>query len=335
MRILLVADPASPFGEDAFCRELAQRASARGHEAALVALPAGSPDQVAAALAEADRARGAEVALINSYQAAPIAAARAAGRKFAVRLIDAFADAREEDLPAIRDTLRQADRLLVPSQYLAGLLRAWNSEARTCLVPYAYDRVRAHQIALVTMRASRPADFQVVTTCKFSEACRPGLELLLSAVSRLRFDWHLAVIGQGPILASIQERVRRILPEGRVSFTGPLPHPKVMEFFRSAKVYVNPSAGEGFPAMALYALSEGCPVVGPRTGAMTELIADGKNGLLFNPGDAMSLSQALVTLSSVRGLSLQLIAEGIKTVELHTWEATVAAAFEALEGLAP
>jgi hypothetical protein len=36
----------------------------------------------------------------------------------------------------------------------------------------------------------------------------------------------------------------------------------------------------------------------------------------------------------VRGLSLQLIAEGIKTVERHTWDATVAAAFDALEDLA-
>jgi glycosyltransferase involved in cell wall biosynthesis len=83
--------------------------------------------------------------------------------------------------------------------------------------------------------------------------------------------------------------------------------------------------------MSLYALSEGCPVVGPRCGAVPELITYGKNGMLFNAGDAVSLAQALVTLWSVRGLSLQLISEGIKTVERHTWDATVAAAFDALE----
>ena len=113
-------------------------------------------------------------------------------------------------------------------------------------------------------------------------------------------------------------------------FAGELAHLKTMEYFRAAKAYVNPMGLEGFPAMALYALSEGCPVVAPRAGAVPELISDGKNGLLFTPGDARSLAEAIVTLSSVRGLSLQLISEGIKTVERHTWDATVEAVFAAL-----
>ena len=66
---------------------------------------------------------------------------------------------------------------------------------------------------------------------------------------------------------------------------------------------------------------------------MPELITDGKNGMLFNAGDAASLAQALVTLWSVRGLSLQLISEGIRTVESHNWDATIAAAFAALEDM--
>ena len=333
MKILLVPDPASPYGEDAFCRELAQRAAARGHETALAAIPAGAPDEVGARLTAAGFARDADALLINSFQAAPIAAARAAGKKLALRLIDSYADLSSAQLAPLRDGVRQADRVMVPSRYLADLARSWGADGRTSIVPYAYDRVRAHQIALVTMRASRPADFQIITTCKFSEACRPGMEMLMTAAGRLRFGWHLTVVGQGPILPSIQDRARQMLPAERLLFTGELPHLKIMEFFRTAKVYVNPTGSEGFPAMALYALSEGCPVVAPRCGAVPELITDGKNGMLFNAGDPAALAQALVTLASVRGLSLQLIAEGVRTVERHTWDATVAAAFDALEGM--
>jgi glycosyltransferase involved in cell wall biosynthesis len=326
MRILLVPDPESPYGEDAFCRELAERAPARGHDAALA--PAESAEALAPRLAEAD------AVLVNSFQPAAIRAARAAGRKTAVRLIDSFGEAPAAELPLILESLRLADRILVPSRYLAELAQSWGAVEKARLVPYAYDRVMANQIALVTMRASRPADFQIVTICRFTEACRPGLELLMSAAGRLRFDWHLTIMGEGPILSSIQERARQLLPPGRVQYPGGLPHLKIMEFFRSAKVYVNPTGLEGFPAMSLYALSEGCPVVAPRCGAVPELITDGKNGMLFNAGDAASLSGALTTLWSVRGLSLQLIAEGVKTVERHTWDATVAAAFDALEEMA-
>ena len=38
-------------------------------------------------------------------------------------------------------------------------------------------------------------------------------------------------------------------------------------------------------------------------------------------------------LASVRGLSLQLIGGGIKTVEGHSWDATAEAAFSALAAL--
>ena len=41
----------------------------------------------------------------------------------------------------------------------------------------------------------------------------------------------------------------------------------------------------------------------------------------------MALSEAVVSLFSVRGMSLRLIAEGIKTVGSHSWDRTVAAAF--------
>ncbi len=325
MKILLVPDPESPYGEDAFCRELSGRAASRGHEAVLAG---GPPEGLAPQCAAAD------AVLINSFQPAAIRSAREAGRKAAVRLIDSFGEVPAADLPPLLESLSLADRILVPSRYLADLAGSWGLTGRARPVPYAYDRVMANQIALVTMRASRPADFQIVTTCRFSEACRPGLEMLMTAAGRLRFDWHLTVMGEGPILPSIKSRAQQLLPAGRVLFPGPLPHLKIMEFFRTAKVYVNPNGGEGFPAMSLYALSEGCPVVAPRCGAVPELITDGKNGMLFNAGDPASLSAALTTLWSVRGLSLQLIAEGVKTVERHTWDATVAAAFDALEELA-
>jgi glycosyltransferase involved in cell wall biosynthesis len=331
MKILLAPDPVSPYGEDAFCRELTQRAAARGHEVVLTAIPAGTDEEVQARLSAEGFARDFDAVLINSFQSAPIRAARAAGKKTAVRLIDSFAEVPAVELPSILGCLREADRLLIPSRYLAGLAGSWGFEDKVRTVPYAYDRIRAHQIALVTMRASRQTDFQIITTCKFSEACRPGLEMLMSAVASLRFDWHLTILGQGPILQSIQERARQTMPAQRILFAGELPHLKIMEFFRTAKVYINPTGSEGFPSMCLYALSEGCPVVAPRCGAVPEIISDGKNGMLFNAGDAASLSQALVTLRSVRGLSLQLIAEGIKTVERHTWDATVTAAFDAVE----
>ncbi|MDE2511342.1 MAG: glycosyltransferase, partial [Elusimicrobia bacterium] len=225
-------------------------------------------------------------------------------------------------------------RVLVPSAYLRNIVASWGVPLEQVYVaPYAYDQIFAQQIALVTMRAARPSGFGLVTAGPLDEAHRPALETVLSAVSRLRLDCHLAVLGDGPALGALKARAEQLVMGARVTFLGELPHPKKMEYLRAAKAFIEPSGLQGFPSLALHAMSEGCPVIGAAAGSVPELIRRGENGLLFRPGDAADLSEQIVTLSSTPGLSLKLIAEGVRTVENHSWDATVAASLDAVESL--
>ena len=144
---------------------------------------------------------------------------------------------------------------------------------------------------------------------------------------------HLAVIGDGPALPALKARAETLMLSSRATFVGDLPHPKKMEYLRAAKAFIEPSGGQSFPSLVLHALSEGCPVIGAAGGSVSEIIENGRNGLLFRPGDAADLGEQIVTLASTPGLSLKLIAEGVRTVERHSWDATVAATFDALETL--
>lgn len=334
MRLLLVPDPTSPNGEDAFCREIAKRASKRGHEAVIQFVPNGPLEASLDHLTATGFALSSDAVFINSLQPAALLAAKAAGKKAAVRLIDAYAASSPQALDTVKKLALQADLLLVPSAHMARVVAGWGANGQVRQVPYAYDRVMAQQIALVTMRAAKPA-FQIITACPLDASTSPGLETLLSAVARLRFDCHLMIVGEGPAKAALEEKTRQFGAASKVEFHPPMPHAKLMEFFRSARAFVDPSGLDGFPTLALYALSEGCPVIAARAGAVPELIQDQENGLLFAPGDALSLSESIVTLFSVKGLSLRLIQEGIKSVSSRTWDATVEAAFSAFETLAP
>lgn len=332
MRLLLVPDATSPNGEDAFCREIAKRAAARGHETSIQPVPNGPLEATLDTLSATGFALSSDLVVINSLQPAALLAAKAAGKKAAVRLIDSYTSASPAALAEVRRLTTKADLVLVPTRHLVGVVQGWGLNGNVKQVPYAYDRIMAQTIALVTIRASRQA-FQIVSACRLDETTRPGLDTLLTATARLRLDCHLTIIGEGPAKQALEERAAQLMLTDRLSILPPMPHPKMMEFFRAAKVFIDPCGVEGFPTLPLYALSEGCPVIAARSGAVLELIRDGENGLLFAPGDTLALSEAIVTLWSVRGLSLRLIAEGIKTVGCHSWDRTVDAAFAAFESV--
>lgn len=320
MRILLVPDPTSPNGEDAFCREISKRAPARGHSCVMRAASAGHVE--------------ADAVVVNSLQIPSLLAARAAKVPVVLRLIDSYAGAEPAVLAEARGHALASERVLVPSAYLKGIVASWGVAAeRIHVAPYAYDQIFAQQIALVTMRAARPSGFGLVTAGVIDAANLAGFETVLSALSRLRLDCHLAVIGDGPALPALKARAESLMLGARVTFLGELPHPKKMEYLRAAKAYIEPSGLQGFPSLALHAMSEGCPVVGVAAGSIPELVTDGENGLLFRPGAPDTLSEQILNLASTPGLSLKLISAGVRTVEAHSWDATVSSALDAVESL--
>ncbi len=334
MRLLLIPDPTSPNGEDAFCREISKRAPGRGHTANMQMVPNGPPEATAEMLAARGFANDCDAVVINSLQPAALIAAEIAGRPTVLRLIESYAGASPDSLAQVKRLAAAANLLLLPSRHMAVLAETWGvPDSRMRVIPYAYDQIFAQQIALVTVRSSRARGFTIVTAGVVDQLSLSGFETVLSAVSRLRMDVHVTVIGDGPGLPALKERAQALMLGERVTFLGELPHPKKMEYFRSAKAFVEPTSRQGFPSLALHALSEGCPVLGVRAGALPEFIHDGENGLLYASGDAAALAEHIITLNTTPGLSLRLIASGVRTVERHSWDATAAAALDAVETL--
>jgi len=65
-----------------------------------------------------------------------------------------------------------------------------------------------------------------------------------------------------------------------------------------ADIFVLPSLTEGLPISMLEAMSAGLPVVVTRVGGISEVIEDGKNGVIVPPSDADALGSAVLRLLS-------------------------------------
>lgn len=96
------------------------------------------------------------------------------------------------------------------------------------------------------------------------------------------------IAGYGPLRSSLERRA-----SGDVRFVGAVDHDALPGLYRRAKLCVVPSYTEPFGLVILEAFASGTPVIGARTGAIPELVQEGVNGWLFEPGDAKGLAQLL------------------------------------------
>jgi len=85
----------------------------------------------------------------------------------------------------------------------------------------------------------------------------------------------------------------------------------VSEWLHAFDIFVLPSLSEAFSNSLLEAMACGCAVVASRTGGNPEIVgADETRGLLFPPGDAGALEQALLRLLTDSALRVRLAAAG-------------------------
>jgi glycosyltransferase involved in cell wall biosynthesis len=103
----------------------------------------------------------------------------------------------------------------------------------------------------------------------------------------------LAVAGDGPERAALEQRVAELGLDGRVQFLGSVPRETVLQLFRAAEASVLPSAWENFPHTVVEALAVGCPVIATAVGGVPEVVRDGENGLLVVPNDPAALAAAI------------------------------------------
>ena len=103
----------------------------------------------------------------------------------------------------------------------------------------------------------------------------------------------------------LEEFVPRSL-HTRIEIHGVQPRRVVDAERPKARVTVVASRYETFSMTTAEAMAAGSPVVAPRTGGVTDLIEEGRNGLLFEPGDGADLARQVGRLLDDADLAARL-----------------------------
>jgi len=134
---------------------------------------------------------------------------------------------------------------------------------------------------------------------------------LLHAFRRLRdkgVDATLCLVGDGPDRVDVERLASELDIARDTLFVGY--QRDVASYYAFFDTLVLASANEGTPVVAIEALAAGRPVVATRVGGLPDVVTEGQDGFLVDPGDVQALADALEPLARDAALRERLGAAG-------------------------
>ena len=162
------------------------------------------------------------------------------------------------------------------------------------------DWARAHA-ATVRQRHRLPERY-ILASARFIP--KKNLEMLVCAfgraLKRARTPHHLVILGDGPGRAELQAAIAAADLGSRVILAGFKDYESLPPFYGLADAFVHVSLVEQWGLVINEAAASGLPlVVSKACGAAAELIEQGVNGLLVEPGDMDNIAEALIRIMSL------------------------------------
>lgn len=154
-----------------------------------------------------------------------------------------------------------------------------------------------------------------------------GIKYLIEAVGiasgRLP-DLKLLIAGTGNLERGLKEKVKKSNLSSYISFLGDVKHENLIDYYNICDLVILPSIidkygqTESLGIVILEAMSCGKPVIASNVGALPEIVKDGYNGALVNPGNAVDLASKITKILKVTDKNL-LQKNARRTAEQYSW----------------
>jgi glycosyltransferase involved in cell wall biosynthesis len=202
---------------------------------------------------------------------------------------------------------RNVDLFVAPSRQLRDRMIAHGVRADSIVhLPYS--------IALAEYEPRYESDGYGVYVGRLAEG--KGLGTLIAALDRAR-EVRLKVVGTGPLA----ERLKATAESkglSNVEFLGYREGAELRSIVGGALFVTVPSeCFENSPLTVYEAFAQGKAVIGSRIGGIPELVSEGESGLIFEPGDAGGMAEAMLALWGDTGRAIEMGKAARERVETH------------------
>jgi phosphatidylinositol alpha-mannosyltransferase len=156
---------------------------------------------------------------------------------------------------------------------------------------------------------------------------RKGLSQLLAAFPLVRQavpDAVLLVAGTGPLERQSRQLARELGIAQAVEFLGFVADEQLPSLYAACDVFCSPAfGGESFGIVLLEAMATGKAVVASSIFGYRQVVDDGRNGLLFSPGDRAGLAHAITSVLRDPALKKRLEENARQHALRYSWSVVV------------
>jgi amylovoran biosynthesis glycosyltransferase AmsD len=150
----------------------------------------------------------------------------------------------------------------------------------------------------VSFIAEKPASLSGKTVLSIARhSFEKGIDILLEVwklVADRHEDWTLKIIGDGPLLGKHMELCEGLGLSGVVKFERVTS--RIEAEYLAASFSIISSRSDAFPMVLLEAMACGVPTISFDCAGPTDIISNGKDGMLISSGDKVKMAAAVETL---------------------------------------
>lgn len=219
--------------------------------------------------------------------------------------------------------LRHADRVTTVAEHMNAAVMALGAPAgRVQAVPFGVDTTLFRP---PSAPRAEPPPLRVICTRNFAPVY--SVHTLIEATRLLQgrgLALALDLVGAGPLRVELQAQVHAAGLGPVTVFHGHVSHPQLVELLGAAHVFVSPAVSDGNNVSLNEAMACGCLPVATDIPANAQWIDHGRNGLLFRPGDAAGLAEAIARAAGDSALRAAAATENRLIVEQRAdWQVNV------------
>lgn len=227
---------------------------------------------------------------------------------------------------------RAADRVVVPSEFLARVVVGWGVPRSR--IDVVRNAIRDDDLPRVSRKdARRELGVDARTTILSVGRLVPwkGFDALIRLAAEMGGELHWILAGSGPWEGHLRALAASSGVEERVTFTGALTRREVRLYLTASDLFVLWTGYEGLSHVLLEAMRAGVAVVASDAGGNPEIVEDGVTGRLVPWKNTERLKEVVSELCRSPVTRARLSEQGWQRAEASSWDEMVGHTLDAFE----